>query len=148
MDEGDDAISGSRTDRQLSEGKGEGGVDGLDFELLAASLRADTSDMRGWIEVLATKLERALPGRVQVHRGGLFSNRAVQQIQIELGAWRLTLQMERDYPATERTHIVRGIALKTEQLPLDAWIICLSQALSDLATTSAREQAAIQSLLR
>lgn len=148
MDEGNDANPGSRPDRQLSEGIGEGGVGGLDFELLAASLRADTSDMRVWIEVLATKLERALPGRVQVHRGGFFSNRAVQQIQIELGAWRLALHMEHDYPVTERTHIVRGIALKTEQLPLDAWIICLSQSLSDLAATSAREQAAIQSLLR
>jgi hypothetical protein len=148
MDEGDGTIPGSGPDRQLSERNGEAVVGGLDFELLAASLRADTSDMRIWIEVLATKLERALPGRVQVHRGGLFGKRAVQQLEIELGAWRLSLRVEHQYPVAERIHIVRGIALKTEQLPVDAWIICLSQALSELAATSAREQAAIQSLLR
>ena len=43
-------------------------------------------------------------------------------IEIELGAWRLALRMEHGYPVAERTHIVRGIALKTEQLTLDAWI--------------------------
>ena len=123
------------------------GLGGLDFELLAASLRADTSDMQMWIATLGSKLEGALPQRVRLHRGGVFSNGAVKSIEIELGAWRLALRMEHGYPLAERTHVVRGIALKTEQLTLDTWITSLCQGLSDLAATSAREHAAIESLL-
>jgi len=120
---------------------------GLDFELLAASLRDDTSDMQMWFTMLAGKLEGALPQRVRLHRGGVFSNGAVKSIEVELGAWRLALRLEHGYPLAERTHVVRGIALKTEQLTLDSWITSLCQGLSDLAATSAREHAAIESLL-
>jgi hypothetical protein len=127
---------------------GEGSrLGGLDFELLSASLRADTSDMQMWIATLGSKLDSALPQRVRLHRGGVFSNGAVKSIEIELGAWRLALRMEHGYPLAERTHVVRGIALKTEQLTLDTWITSLCQGLSDLAATSAREHAAIESLL-
>ena len=120
---------------------------GLDFELLAASLRADTSDMQMWIAMLGRKLEGALPQRVRLHRSGVFSNGAVKSIEIELGASMLALRLEHGYPLAERSHIVRGIALKTEQLTLDTWITSLCQGLADLAATSAREHAAIESLL-
>jgi hypothetical protein len=123
-------------------------LDGLDFELLAASLRADTSDMQMWITMLGRKLEGALPQRVRLYRSGVFSSGAVKSIEVELGAWRLALRLEHGYPLAERTHVVRGIALKTEQLTLDSWIASLSQGLFDLAATSAREHAAIESLLK
>ena len=127
---------------------GEGSrLGGLDFELLAASLRADTSDMQMWIAVLSRKLEDALPQRVRLHRSGVLHNGAVKSVEIELGAWQLALRLEHGYPLAERTHVVRGIALKTEQLTLDTWITSLCQGLFDLAATSAREHAAIESLL-
>src|SRR2546423_181318 len=45
------------------------------FELVAASLRADATDLAAFVEALAVKLEGALPGSVRVERrgGGLFS---------------------------------------------------------------------------
>ena len=45
---------------------GEGG-----FELLAASLRSSGGDLESFVEVLADKLERALPGRVVVERAAI-----------------------------------------------------------------------------
>ena len=43
------------------------------FDLLAASLRADAADLKTFMEVLATKLSDALPNMVRVEReGGLF----------------------------------------------------------------------------
>lgn len=120
---------------------------GLDFDLLAASLRADTADVQTWIAVLAQKLANALPSRVWLHRGGLFGNGAVDGMGADMGSWRFALRLEHGEPVAERTHIVRSIALKSETLPLDAWIDALVTALAELAATSARERNAIQSLL-
>jgi hypothetical protein len=122
-------------------------ADGLDFELLAASLRADTADMPAWMSALAEKLAGALPGRVAVHHGGLLGRGPVTSLAADLGPWRFVLRLEHGQAIAERTHIVRGIALKSEALPLDGWIDALSAALADLAATSARERQAILGLL-
>ena len=47
----------------------------IDVELVAASLRASSSDLKTFVEVLADKLGTALPGRV---RGGASQRRASQ----------------------------------------------------------------------
>jgi hypothetical protein len=119
----------------------------MDFELLAASLRADANDLSVWLPALGAKLAGALPGRVRLYRDGIFGNGAVNGMTIDLDVWRLELHLKHGRPLASRTHVVRGIALKTEELPLDAWIDALGQALAELASTSAREQAAIRSLL-
>jgi hypothetical protein len=58
-------------DKHLIPGSAE---DGLGFELLAASLRADETDARAFLAALATKLEGALPAQTRVERvrDGLF----------------------------------------------------------------------------
>ncbi len=118
------------------------------FDLLAASLRADMSDMHTWFAVLGNKLVGALPSRVRVRKGGLFGGGAVEGIEVDLGEWRYILRLERGHPVGERTHIVRNIALKTEPLALDEWIDDLSASLAYLAASSARENQAIQRLLQ
>lgn len=123
------------------------GNDDLSFDLLAASLRADASDTRTWVAVLGQKLADALPSRVRLHRGGLFGNGAVDGMAADLGEWRFTLRLDHGAPLAERTHIVRGIALKSETLPIDAWIDAFVASLAALASTSARERNAIQGLL-
>lgn len=121
--------------------------DGISFELLAAALRADTADLGAWVAALGTKLAGALPERVQVRHGGLFGNGPITGIVADLGEWRYALQVQHGRPVAERVHVVRGIALKTEHVPLDAWIDGLSRSLSEIAATSARERAALQRLL-
>lgn len=119
----------------------------LDFDLLAASLRADSADMGTWVAVLGEKLAGALPSRVRLRHGGLFGGGAVNGFSVDLGAWRFGLRQEHGQPVGERTHVVRDIALKTETLPLDAWLDALVRSLAEVAATSARERAAIQGLL-
>jgi hypothetical protein len=121
---------------------------GLDFELLAASLRADSADMPAWVAALGMKLAGALPGRVALHHAGLLGHGPVNGLTADLGTWRFGLRLEHGQPAAERTHIVRGIALKTETQPLDAWIEALSTELAALAASSARERQAILGLLQ
>ena len=65
----------------------------------------------------------------------------------DLGPWRFSLRLDRGQPAAERTHVVRGIALKTEPLPLDTWLDALTRSLAEVAATSERERSAILQLL-
>ena len=68
------------------------GSDPQGFELVAASIRADSADLPAFLEVLAVKLADALPGMVVVKRGGgVFSrNRPVSQIDVALDDHRYT----------------------------------------------------------
>jgi hypothetical protein len=122
-------------------------VDRPNFDLLAAALRADRADMATWIATLGPKLAQALPVRVKLRHGGIFGNGQVDGVSADLGAYRFAMRLEHGQPVAERTHIVRGITLKTESLPLDAWLDALAQELADLAATSARERDAIMRLL-
>ena len=124
-----------------------GASDERTFDLLAASLRAGASDMATFVPVLAEKLAMALPSRVSVMRAGVLHHGPAQGVTAELEPWRFSVRMERGRPVAERTHTVRGIALKTETLALDAWIVALTAALADLAATDERERAAVMRLL-
>ncbi|HLH13545.1 MAG TPA: hypothetical protein VKV16_02060, partial [Solirubrobacteraceae bacterium] len=58
------------------------------FDLAAAGLRGERSDLRMSVEVLASKLEEALPGRTRVQRsgGGLLrrGRRRVRSMEVQL----------------------------------------------------------------
>ncbi len=123
---------------------------GMEFELLAASLRADAGDATAFLEALATKLGGALPQRTQIERGGgLFSHaHPVRRITVRLGEWEYALVAEPSGSLLpSRTHAVRGITLKSEPLDLDQWIEELSADLADLARTSLQDQTALRRLL-
>jgi len=123
--------------------------DGMRFELLASSLRADANDTRAFMEALATKLGGALPQRARVERGGgMFSHtHPVRRIALNLGDYEYVVVADGGALSAARTHLVRGIALKSEPLGLDEWIEALAAELTDLATRSAQDRAALQRLL-
>src|SRR3954469_20242785 len=126
----------------------DGGADSLD--LVAAALRADLADSRVFREALAVRLEGALPGlaRVERRRAGLLSReRRVQRIEVTLGDERFAVAGAGHGLEGERVHVVRGIALSREPVPLDAWIEQLAGALAGRAGALAKDQAALQRLL-
>ena len=125
-------------------------LEDLGFELLASSLRADASDLKSFMEALATKLEGALPTRTTVERkgGGLFSKeKRVHQIFVDMGDTRFALKTDGGRVECTRGKSVRGIVLKTEQLPLDEWIDDLSRVLTDEAQRSEQARLALERLL-
>ncbi len=125
--------------------------DGLSFDLLAGALRADAQDNATFLEVLAAKLEDALPGRVQVHRAGgmLRKTHPVTAMDVELGEDRFHIsaaapgQLE-----TRHSRAVRGIVLKSDAMDLAAWIDILSRALVAEAARSEHDRAALERLLQ
>jgi hypothetical protein len=125
------------------------------FDLSAAGLRADGTDLRISVEVLASKLESSLPGRTRVERrgGGLLGRgeKHVRQIQVELGSgsgttYQLTIEGDRVEGFRERKS--GGIAIKREPLDPDAWIAALTEELQSEAQRSAEARAALEGLVR
>ena len=122
---------------------------GSDFDLLAASLRADTKDLEAFVEALATKLEGSFPERVRIDRkGGRFGGqRRVERLSVELDDH--SFELERDHAEVNcrRRNVVRGIVLKNQELSVEQWIDELSAALTRAAGDTERGREALQRLL-
>jgi hypothetical protein len=121
----------------------------LDIDLLAASLRADTSDLRAFVEALAVKLEEAVPGAVRVdrRREGLFGPKLVQRVSLDAGDQRLELRTRGAGIETRCSRLSGGIVLKSDELGTDAWLQALGEALSVEAQRSQITRQALQRLL-
>ena len=121
---------------------------GLDFELVAASLRADASDLGTFVEALAVKLEQALPNGVRVdRRGGLFGAKKVRMISVDAGDTRLRLDRDGAAVNTSRARLSGGIVLKTEQIDIDEWLRELGRTLTEQARRSSATREALERML-
>jgi hypothetical protein len=122
------------------------------FDLAAAGLRADGTDLRISVEVLASKLEEALPGHCRVRRsgGGLLGRgeRHVRALEVELAGNRYELLVEGAGLQASRQREVGGIAIKREALDPDAWIAALTADLQAQSERSSQARAALEGLLR
>lgn len=124
--------------------------DGVDFDLAAAGLRADGGDALRLVEVLAAKLEDALPGRATVQRCGvrLFSReKRVERIDVDLGEATYQLLSDGRNVTGMRGQAVRGVTIKREELGLDAWVQRLTHELDEQAQSSTEARTALDRLL-
>ena len=122
----------------------------LRVEMFAASLRADNTDVKAFLEALAVKLEGALPGLTTITRqGGMFAREhPVKEISVSLGEYQYRIGRNRQGPlVAQRAKIVRGIVLKTEQIAVDQWIDDLSEALVQVAGQSTQARTALERFL-
>ncbi len=122
-----------------------------DFDLVAASLRADASDIRGFVEALAVRLETALPAQTRVERRAkkfLSRDKVVRELSVDAGANHYALAMDdRGGVEARRSAAVRGIVLKNDPLPLDEWIDSLARELTEQAQASEQGRLALERLL-
>jgi len=122
----------------------------LQMELLAASLRADSTDNKAFLEALATKLAGSLPNQTTVIRqSSIFSREhPVKEITVTMGDYQYRIGREKQGPIlTQRAKVVRGIVLKTEQIQMDQWIDELADALAHEAANSAQARIALERFL-
>ncbi len=122
---------------------------GVDLDLLAASLRADSSDLSAFVESMAAKLEEAVPARVRVdrRRAGMFGPKSVRSLAVDLGDRRLELLADRGAVQCRSAKLSGGIVLKNEELDMDAWLAMLSEALAAEASRSEATRRALERLL-
>jgi len=121
----------------------------MDLDLLAASLRADSSDLGALAESLAAKLEEALPGRTRVERrrSGVFGPKVVSRIVVDTGERRLELRATSGAFEMLSSRVSGGIVLKSEPLETDAWLAALGEALAAEARRSETTRQALERLL-
>jgi len=125
-------------------------MDDMEFEMVASALRADTADLSVFMEVLANKLEDALPHQTQVERkgAGLFSKvKRVQRVTVDMEGMKYDIRNNNGRVTAARSKAVRGIVLKNEEIPLDAWIDALSRDLAQQAQSSEQARVALERLL-
>jgi hypothetical protein len=121
------------------------------FDLAAAGLRGDGAELASSVEVLAAKLEQALPGRAKVERrgSGMLGRGAkhVRSITVGLGdcSYRLDYGEGRLQGSRERQS--GGIAIKRETLEPDAWVAALTDDLREEAQRSTEARTALERLL-
>jgi hypothetical protein len=145
---------GDDVEQQPSGGTLEPQPEGLPgFDMIAASIRADASDMETFFRVLVSKMSDALGDRVTVKRSGgiLKRDRPVIGVEMDLtndGAG-LVLAAHREHSdiACTVARRVRGIALSTKQVSMPEWIEELVSALADEAKRSQQTWSALHGLL-
>ncbi len=119
-------------------------------EMLAASLRANSSDLGAFMEALASKLKGALPEQTTITRHNvLFSHEhPVKEIIVAFGELQYVLLREKQGQLqAQRSTKVRGIVLKTEQLSVQQWIDEIAMNLAQEAVQSAQTRSALEQFL-
>jgi hypothetical protein len=113
---------------------------------VAATLsRQYAADQRAFLERLAEMLESALPDETEIgRRGGLFARKVARRGVVTLSENRYALEDTGGGTLrATRTHLVRGIALKTVGLPVEEWLAELGALLDERARTSAAARHAL-----
>ncbi|MGH2865224.1 MAG: hypothetical protein ACRDJX_08250 [Solirubrobacteraceae bacterium] len=122
------------------------------FELAAAGLRIDEADVALSVQVLAAKLEQALPTVTRVERRGAGllgrGEKLVRRVRVELGSCCYELAVDDARVQGFRERQSGGIAIKRESLDPDAWIAALTADLRAQAQRSAQARTALEELLR
>jgi len=121
----------------------------LKFGVAATLSKQYAADQRLFLDQLAIMLDSALPDEAEVvRRGGLFSKKTVAKIILTFGEYRYTLEDPGRGPLlASRTRIVRGIALKTDSIPVEDWLQELSAHLDERVKTNAAAREALGRLV-
>lgn len=123
---------------------------GDNFDVYSAWMRRSTGDMRAFLEALAVRLEKSLPGMVHVlrKRDGLFAKtQHVVSISLQLGTSEFVLEKEPAGVKTSHTKVVRGIALKSEELPLADWLTAVDAELKTAAADAEKSHNVLREFL-
>ena len=109
----------------------------------AALTKEFIADQRAFLPMLARLLKESLPDQVQCLESGLFK-KTIHGIVVTSGENRLTLEDTGRGPISASfTRVVRGIALKTESLQIEEWLVLLAEVLEESATHNAQARTAL-----
>jgi hypothetical protein len=121
------------------------------FDLAAAGLRGDGAELSTSIEVLASKLEQALPGRARAERRGAGvlgrGKKSVRSLRVDLGSSCFQLIVDGGRLEGFRERQVGGISIKRESLQAAEWVAALTETLRAEAEHSAEARTALERLL-
>jgi hypothetical protein len=101
---------------------------------IAAGMALDLSNIENFLAHLARGLMTAVPQQVKIESSGAH----VHGIEVNLEPDAFVLKREGGHVVSQYKKLVRGIALKTKDLPLDQWVQMLSESLARHANVNAQ----------
>jgi len=107
-----------------------------EFDLNAAWVRKAQADLHAFLEGLASRIGEALPDRVTIERqrDGLFSStRHVSKIAVAFDTEVLSLERVGRDVVAQRSKVVRGVRIRSEQVSVADWLVDLDNHLRRLA---------------
>jgi hypothetical protein len=111
---------------------------------VAAGMALDLSNIDALLAQLARMLQQVVPQEVRVSSMGAH----VHSIELMLEPDGFLLRREGQHVVSQHKKVVRGVALKSKDVPLQQWIELLSQALSRHANVNAQAGQLAAQLLR
>ncbi|MGD0392557.1 MAG: hypothetical protein ABSC41_07920 [Acidimicrobiales bacterium] len=123
--------------------------DSMDLELAAASLRADSSDVRILVKALADQLAEALGPRLVVQRsGGRFKKSdEIRSIRITLDDDQFDAEVDGSTLRCTVGHSSGGIRIRSEKVSADEWLARLLVVLKAEAAHSQAVRQALESMV-
>ena len=123
--------------------------DSMDLELAAASLRADGTDVRILVKVLADQLADALGSRLELQRsGGRFrKSDEIRSIRISIDDDQFEAEVDGDTLRCTIGHSSGGIRIRSEKVSVDAWIARLLGVLKAEAAHSESVRRALETIV-
>jgi len=126
------------------------GDDGLTRLGVAGALcREYEADERAFLAFLVSSLERAFGSEIEIlFKGGFLSKKVVRGVVLSSGDARYTLEDPGNglLKATI-THVVRGIALKTEPVKVEDWLSIVSEIAEQKASEHSSTRKALADML-
>lgn len=107
---------------------------GVDASQIAAGMRLDLANVETFLAELANTLSQGFSEHTQIEAKG----RVVMSIEVDLEPDVFSAHRKGKHVVASHKRVVRGIALKTQELPLDRWVRLLTEALARSANQDAR----------
>lgn len=122
----------------------------LAVDVLAASLRLDGHDAHALLHSLAIRFELALPEHCEVERSKpWFSKPEVMAVTLKLGDYHYRVAKGHGTSVEAvRRHVVHGVVLQNQTLPIEEWTAAVATALAELAERNAHARKALTSFVR
>src|SRR5579859_5654147 len=134
-----------RYDLEVPEGFDSSDVVGMG--VAAALARQFSQEQREFLPLIARVLKDSTPDQVELIETGMFK-KSLRGVIVTTGDNRLTLEDPGRGPLQAGfTHVVRGIALKTERLSIEEWLSCVSEALERAAAENAEARRSLAKTL-
>jgi len=123
--------------------------DWISIGVAAALAREYAQDGRAFVPLLADMLCKALPDEAEpIMAGGFLSKKTVAGVRLKVGDFQYELDSSEKGPVkTSRTHVVRGITLKSEPIEMADWLADVGAAIELRMGRSAETRAALSGLL-
>ncbi len=120
------------------------------FDLSSASWRRSIQDEHAFVEALATRFERALPDKTTVvrERSLFVKPPRVKRIEISFDNTEFVLDFVPKHGIqTYVAKVVRGIRLKTDEVPFTEWLSSLSETVHAYAAAHEELRERLESFL-